>query len=144
MENYLISIVTFGAFYALLALGLNVIWGMTGMINLGLAGFFAPRTILEPDLMGSFAEFDLVVSYLYDPDGNASEMLNMESIVTVPVSEGHYMDELKKLIQMHADETHSKAAQAILQSCQIAMGRRSGQVARDGTGQQVYQRRFQQ
>ena len=41
MENYLISIVTFGAFYALLALGLNVIWGMTGMINLGLAGFFA-------------------------------------------------------------------------------------------------------
>lgn len=41
MENYLISIVTFGAFYALLTLGLNVIWGMTGMINLGLAGFFA-------------------------------------------------------------------------------------------------------
>ncbi|MEZ5667183.1 MAG: branched-chain amino acid ABC transporter permease [Alphaproteobacteria bacterium] len=41
MENYLISIVTFGAFYALLALGLNLIWGMTGMINLGLAGFFA-------------------------------------------------------------------------------------------------------
>ena len=41
MENYLISIVTFGAFYALLALGLNLVWGMTGMINLGLAGFFA-------------------------------------------------------------------------------------------------------
>ena len=32
---------TLGCVYALLALGLNLIWGMTGMINLGLAGFFA-------------------------------------------------------------------------------------------------------
>jgi len=41
MENYLVSIITFAGLYALLALGLNVIWGMTGLINLGLAGFFA-------------------------------------------------------------------------------------------------------
>src|SRR4051794_41823196 len=27
--------------YALMALGLNVIWGLAGMINLGLAGFYA-------------------------------------------------------------------------------------------------------
>ena len=27
--------------YALLALGVNLTWGMAGMINLGLAGFFA-------------------------------------------------------------------------------------------------------
>jgi branched-chain amino acid transport system permease protein len=27
--------------YALMALGLNVIWGMTGLVNLGLVGFFA-------------------------------------------------------------------------------------------------------
>ena len=27
--------------YALMALGMNVIWGMAGLINLGLVGFFA-------------------------------------------------------------------------------------------------------
>ncbi|MEM8914665.1 MAG: branched-chain amino acid ABC transporter permease [Pseudomonadota bacterium] len=41
MENYLISIATFAGIYALLTLGLNIIWGMTGLINLGMAGFFA-------------------------------------------------------------------------------------------------------
>jgi branched-chain amino acid transport system permease protein len=32
---------TFACFYALMALGLNLVWGMAGMINLGLVGFFA-------------------------------------------------------------------------------------------------------
>lgn len=41
MTSYLASIgVTIGI-YALLALGINVAWGLTGMINLGMAGFFA-------------------------------------------------------------------------------------------------------
>jgi branched-chain amino acid transport system permease protein len=31
---------TFACLYALLALGLNLVWGMAGMINLGLVGFF--------------------------------------------------------------------------------------------------------
>ena len=36
----------------------------------GLAGFFArDSVVLEPDLKDYFSEFDLVVSYLYDPDG---------------------------------------------------------------------------
>ncbi len=35
----------------------------------GLAGFFARDGTLEPSLMDYFSEFDLVVSYLYDPDG---------------------------------------------------------------------------
>jgi len=34
----------------------------------GLAGFFARDGILEPDLKDYFSEFDLVISYLYDPD----------------------------------------------------------------------------
>jgi len=34
----------------------------------GLAGFFARDGNLEPDLMDYFSEFDLVISYLYDPD----------------------------------------------------------------------------
>ena len=41
MDNYLVAMVTFAGFYALMALGLNLVWGMTGMINLGLVGFFA-------------------------------------------------------------------------------------------------------
>lgn len=41
MLNYLLFIATIGSVYSLLALGLNLIWGGTGMVNLGLAGFFA-------------------------------------------------------------------------------------------------------
>jgi branched-chain amino acid transport system permease protein len=41
MENYLVAMATFAGIYALLALGLNLVWGLGGMINLGLVGFFA-------------------------------------------------------------------------------------------------------
>lgn len=41
MLNYLISMAVSAGLYALMALGLNVIWGMAGMVNLGLVGFFA-------------------------------------------------------------------------------------------------------
>jgi len=41
MLNYLLYIATIGGIYALLALSLNLIWGGAGMVNLGLAGFFA-------------------------------------------------------------------------------------------------------
>jgi branched-chain amino acid transport system permease protein len=40
VENYLVAMATFACLYALLALGLNLVWGMTGLINLGLVGFF--------------------------------------------------------------------------------------------------------
>jgi branched-chain amino acid transport system permease protein len=40
MENYVVAMATFACLYALLALGLNLVWGMAGMINLGLVGFF--------------------------------------------------------------------------------------------------------
>jgi branched-chain amino acid transport system permease protein len=41
MEAYIIAMLVFAGFYALMALGLNVIWGLAGMVNLGLVGFFA-------------------------------------------------------------------------------------------------------
>jgi branched-chain amino acid transport system permease protein len=41
MENYLLAMTVFAGFYALMALGLNVVFGLAGMINLGLVGFFA-------------------------------------------------------------------------------------------------------
>jgi branched-chain amino acid transport system permease protein len=40
MEAYIAAILVFAGFYALMALGLNVIWGLAGMVNLGLVGFF--------------------------------------------------------------------------------------------------------
>jgi branched-chain amino acid transport system permease protein len=38
---YLVAILTMGGVYALLALGLNVHWGYTGLMNVGIAGFVA-------------------------------------------------------------------------------------------------------
>lgn len=40
MSAYLIALATFGCVYGILALGLNLSWGMTGLANLGLAGFY--------------------------------------------------------------------------------------------------------
>jgi branched-chain amino acid transport system permease protein len=40
MEAYIIAMLVFAGVYALMALGLNVIWGLAGMVNLGLVGFF--------------------------------------------------------------------------------------------------------
>ncbi|MCC7283750.1 MAG: branched-chain amino acid ABC transporter permease [Acetobacteraceae bacterium] len=40
MENYIVAMLVFAAFYGMMALGLNLIWGMAGMINLGIVGFF--------------------------------------------------------------------------------------------------------
>ncbi|MCB1971184.1 MAG: branched-chain amino acid ABC transporter permease [Geminicoccaceae bacterium] len=41
MSSYLASLAVTTGIYAMLALGLNLAWGLTGMVNLGLAGFFA-------------------------------------------------------------------------------------------------------
>jgi branched-chain amino acid transport system permease protein len=41
MENYLIAMAVSAGIYALMALGVNVVWGFAGMVNLGLVGFFA-------------------------------------------------------------------------------------------------------
>lgn len=41
MEHYLVAMGVVAAIYAMMALGMNVIWGMAGLINLGLVGFFA-------------------------------------------------------------------------------------------------------
>jgi branched-chain amino acid transport system permease protein len=38
---YGISLLTMGGIYAVLALGLNIQWGFTGLFNAGIAGFFA-------------------------------------------------------------------------------------------------------
>ena len=41
MLIYVLTILTFGSLYALLALGLNLMWGMTGLVNLGILAYYA-------------------------------------------------------------------------------------------------------
>ena len=41
MTNYVLSLLAFAGIYSIMALGLNVIWGLAGLMNLGLAGFYA-------------------------------------------------------------------------------------------------------
>ena len=40
MLAYVTATLVFAGLYALMALGLNVVWGLAGMVNLGLVGFF--------------------------------------------------------------------------------------------------------
>jgi branched-chain amino acid transport system permease protein len=55
MENYLLAIGVSAGIYALMALGLNVIWGMAGLVNLGLVGFFAVGAYVSALLTTSFS-----------------------------------------------------------------------------------------
>ena len=70
----------------------------------GLAGFFARGGTLEQDLMDYFSEFDLVISYLYDPDEifktNVIRCLVKQFIVGP-----HRPDETKRL---HATQVYLK------------------------------------
>ncbi|MEM8915786.1 MAG: branched-chain amino acid ABC transporter permease, partial [Pseudomonadota bacterium] len=38
---YLVSVLIAGGIYAVICLGLNIQWGMGGLFNAGIAGFFA-------------------------------------------------------------------------------------------------------
>jgi branched-chain amino acid transport system permease protein len=38
---YALSLISFGGIFAILALGLNIQWGFSGLFNIGIAGFFA-------------------------------------------------------------------------------------------------------
>ncbi len=41
MLTYIVALGTIASIYGVMALGLNVMWGMAGMVNLGIVGFFA-------------------------------------------------------------------------------------------------------
>jgi branched-chain amino acid transport system permease protein len=41
VTSYLAAMAVFAGLYGLMALGLNLIWGLAGMVNLGLVGFYA-------------------------------------------------------------------------------------------------------
>ena len=56
---YVVSLLTFGGIYAILALGLNVQWGFTGMFNAGIAGFFAIGAYTSALLTTTLSEYHL-------------------------------------------------------------------------------------
>jgi glutamate synthase (NADPH/NADH) large chain/glutamate synthase (ferredoxin) len=54
------------------------------------------------------------MAYLYDPEGLAAALINMDSLVTCPVTVPHWEGQLKGLIERHAAETESRRADEIL------------------------------
>ncbi len=56
------------------------------------------------------------MAYLYDPENQVEDMLNMESLVTCPVTVAHWEDQLKGLIERHVAETGSQKATEILRN----------------------------
>ncbi|MEE4119710.1 MAG: glutamate synthase-related protein, partial [Paracoccaceae bacterium] len=59
------------------------------------------------------------MAYLHDPEGKAAAMMNMETLVTCPVTVAHWEAELKGLIERHLAETGSARAADILQHWDI-------------------------
>ncbi len=55
------------------------------------------------------------MAYLYDPEGKAEALMNMETLVTCPVTVDHWEDQLKAMIERHVAETNSRKAIDILQ-----------------------------
>ncbi|MXN66278.1 branched-chain amino acid ABC transporter permease [Stappia sp. GBMRC 2046] len=64
--NYAVFMAIFICIYGLLALGLNIQWGFTGLFNAGIAGFFAvgayaSAILTTPEAAGRIGGFDLPV-----------------------------------------------------------------------------------
>jgi glutamate synthase (NADPH/NADH) large chain len=55
------------------------------------------------------------MAYLHDPEGKSLPLLNLETLVTCPVTVDHWHDQLKGLIERHLAETGSRKAADILQ-----------------------------
>ena len=56
------------------------------------------------------------MAYLYDPEGAAGNRLNLETLVTCPVSADHWERQLLALIERHAEETRSRKARDLLRN----------------------------
>jgi len=54
------------------------------------------------------------MSYIYDPKGEAAKLINMETLVTCPVTVQHWESQLEGLIERHLEETGSVKAEEIL------------------------------
>ena len=55
------------------------------------------------------------MAYLYDPEGTSAALMNMETLVTCPVTVDHWKSQLEELLEQHLAETGSRKAADILQ-----------------------------
>jgi glutamate synthase (NADPH/NADH) large chain len=55
------------------------------------------------------------MAYLWDPEGETSRWMNMETLVTCTPSHPHWVEQLKGLVERHYAETKSRKAEEILQ-----------------------------
>jgi glutamate synthase (NADPH) large chain len=62
------------------------------------------------------------MAYLYDPTGHSKTLMNMETVVTCPVTVPHWLKELEELVQRHAAETGSRKAIDLLQHWDLEVG----------------------
>jgi branched-chain amino acid transport system permease protein len=77
MEHYLIAMAVTAGIYAIMALGMNVIWGMAGLINLGLVGFFA---------VGAYTSALLTLKFGWPIAGGVIAAMIVSSLVGVIVA----------------------------------------------------------
>jgi glutamate synthase domain-containing protein 3 len=63
------------------------------------------------------------MAYVWDPQGTARALMNMESLVTCPVTVPHWEEQLRTLVERHAAETGSRRAEEILSDWRGAVGR---------------------
>ncbi|AHM03417.1 Glutamate synthase [NADPH] large chain [Roseibacterium elongatum DSM 19469] len=62
------------------------------------------------------------MAYLHDPEGQTGVNMNMETLVTCPVTVDHWEQQLRGLIERHAKETGSRKAADILQHWDLERG----------------------
>jgi glutamate synthase (NADPH/NADH) large chain len=61
------------------------------------------------------------MAYLYDPDGMADVLLNMDTLVRCPVGVAHWEGQLRGLIERHVAETRSRRGTEILANWEEAL-----------------------
>ena len=62
------------------------------------------------------------MAYLYDPKGEAARLMNLETLVTCPVTVDHWHDQLETLLERHLEETGSRKVADILQHWDTEQG----------------------
>jgi glutamate synthase (NADPH) large chain len=54
------------------------------------------------------------MAYVWDPQGRAPALMNMDSLVTCPVTVPHWEEQLRTLVERHHHETGSRRAAELL------------------------------
>ncbi|SFG97199.1 glutamate synthase (NADPH) large subunit [Palleronia marisminoris] len=61
------------------------------------------------------------MAFLYDPEGRAEGLMNMETLVACPVTTEHWVNLLKGMVERHHAETGSRRAASLLQNWEVEL-----------------------